>query len=194
MDDDDIARWLSAARNDDQAAWNRLVTRFNRLLWAVARSFRLGDAAAADAVQATWLKLVENLDRIEKPDRLGSWLATTMRRECLTQLRRHTRERPSATGEWIDEQPNPARPLDADLLDEERDAALWRALATLAERCQRLLRVLMATPPPTYAEAAAALDLPIGSLGPMRQRCLAALRRAIAADGVLTRADLREWS
>ena len=67
--------------------------------------------------------------------------------------------------------------MDAALLDKERDAALWRAFGDLPERCQLLLRVLMATPSPAYAEVAEALDMPIGTIGPIRKRCLAHLRR-----------------
>lgn len=191
MADDEIAGLLAAARRDDQTAWDRLVGRFNRLLWAIARGFRLDEAAAADSVQITWLRLVENLDRIDEPERLGSWLATTMRRECLWQLRRASRERPGATVEWLDTVPDEADPLDAHLLDDERDAALWRAFSTITDRCQQLLRVLMATPPPTYAEVSSALSIPIGSIGPIRQRCLDQLRRATATDDLLGRADDR---
>src|SRR5436189_135930 len=84
----------SVAGRDDQNAWDLLVGRFNRLLWAIARSFRMDEGSAADAVQVTWLRLVENLDRIDNPEKLGGWLATTMRRECLGQLRWARRERP----------------------------------------------------------------------------------------------------
>jgi DNA-directed RNA polymerase specialized sigma24 family protein len=68
------------------------------------------------------------------------------------------------------------------MLLDERDRALWRALASISERCQRLLRVLMASPPPTYREVAAALDMPIGTIGPARQRCLGQLRQVVLAD------------
>jgi DNA-directed RNA polymerase specialized sigma24 family protein len=72
------------------------------------------------------------------------------------------------------------------MLLDERDRALWRALASISERCQRLLRVLMASPPPTYKEVAAALDMSIGTIGPTRQRCLDKLRQVVGADALLT--------
>ena len=81
--------------------------------------------------------------------------------------------------------PDDAAPLDAALLLEERDAALWRAFERISDRCQSLLRVLMASPPPSYLEVSAALDMPIGSIGPTRQRCLEHLRRVVVADGAL---------
>jgi DNA-directed RNA polymerase specialized sigma24 family protein len=64
--------------------------------------------------------------------------------------------------------------------DADRAAALWRAFSRLPSRCRELLRVLMASPPPSYAEVAAALGLPLGSIGPTRARCLARLREEMA--------------
>lgn len=175
---------LEAAAHGDQSSWNALVDRFNGLLWGVARGYRLGDADTADAVQTTWLRLVENLGRIDDPERLPGWLATTVRRECLRLLRKRAPERLGAEWEAAD-----ATAIDADLLVAERDAALWRALATLSEQCQRLLRVLMASPPPSYAAVSDALDMPIGSIGPSRQRCLDRLRRVATGDELLRKGD-----
>ncbi|MGI5151867.1 RNA polymerase sigma factor [Plantactinospora sp. CA-294935] len=172
------AEVLAAARTGDQRAWDAIVDRYTGLLWSVARSFRLDAADAADVVQLTWLRLVEHLDDVVDPDRLGAWLATTVRRECLQLLRRR-RERPAAVDDWLASVPDPGPPVDARMLRVERDAGLWRALHTLSGRCQQLLRVLMAVPPPSYADVSAALDMPIGGIGPARQRCLAALRRAL---------------
>jgi RNA polymerase sigma factor (sigma-70 family) len=177
--DDDIAGLVAAAADNDQLAWNALVNRFTGLLWSIARGYRLDDATAADAVQSTWLRLVDRLDTINQPEAVGGWLATTMRRECLHVLGRSAREVPSTTSHWLDDEPADTRDLDAQLLDDERDAALWRAMGKLGERCHRLLRVLMASPPPSYAEVSAALDMPIGSIGPTRQRCLEHLRRLL---------------
>ena len=185
MSDDDLERLLAAASGGDQAAWNTIVDRYNRLLWAIARGYGLDSASAADVVQTTWLRLVENLDRIAEPSRLAAWLSTTARRECLQVLRRSKRESPTQALEYLAGTPDNARELDAGLLDAERDAALWRAFGELSERCQLLLRVLMATPPPAYAEVAEALDIPIGTIGPTRKRCLAHLRRLAQDDDVL---------
>lgn len=164
---------LRRAAERDQQAWDALVARFTDLLWAVGRAHRLSDADAADVVQTVWLRLVENLGRIDDPERLPGWLATTARRECLRTLRRSGREQLAPVDDiavdLVDEQ---AQPLDARLLADERDAALWACFQQLSERCRVLLRVLTATPPPAYAEVAAALGMPIGSIGPTRSRCL----------------------
>lgn len=175
---------LAAARRGDQVAWDAIVERYNALLWSIARGYGFDTANSADAVQNAWLRLVENLDRISAPERLGSWLATTVRRECLQLIRRGSRERPGVP-DWLVERSDGAAPLDLALLLDERDAALWHAVAELPRRCQQLLRVLMASPPPSYAEVAAALDMPIGSIGPARQRCLDQLRRLVLADDAL---------
>jgi RNA polymerase sigma factor (sigma-70 family) len=185
VDGDEIADLLARASSGDQTAWDRVVARYAGLLWAVARGFRLDAADAADAVQNTWLRLVENLDRITEPDKLGSWLGTTVRRECLQVLRRAGRETTGPGPELLGAVPDPAPPVDERLLLRERDAALWRTLSTLSDQCRRLLRVLMASPPPSYADVAVALDIAIGTIGPARQRCLDRLRRAAAAEELL---------
>jgi RNA polymerase sigma factor (sigma-70 family) len=168
-----IRQLVAAAAAGDAEAWAALVDRYTSLLWSVARSFRLPEADAADVVQTTWLRLVEHLDRVDDPDRLPGWLATTVRRECLRMVRRAGRESFAPIADVADDSPA----LDAQVLKDERDALLWHAFAQLDEACRRLLRVLMADPPPAYAVVAEALDLPIGSIGPTRARCLSKLRR-----------------
>jgi RNA polymerase sigma factor (sigma-70 family) len=166
---------IEAAGAGDEAAWEAIVDRFAGLIWATARAHRLSPAGAADVAQTTWLRLVENLDRIKEPDRLGGWLATTARRECLRHLRLHNRE--LAIGEdSVFEAPSEDRP-EQHVFIRERDTALRRALARISERCQALLRLLAAPESLSYEEIAAALDMPIGAVGPTRARCLDQLRR-----------------
>jgi RNA polymerase sigma factor (sigma-70 family) len=172
---------VTRVRSGDQAAWSVLAERYTGMLWSVARGMRLSHADAADAVQTTWLRLVESLASLREPERLGAWLATTVRREALAILRRGVANRPAGLATW-DDLPAADDPLDAALLREERDVELWHAFRQLGQRCQTLLRVLTADPPPTYAEVAAALDVPIGSIGPTRQRCLGVLRKVLAPD------------
>lgn len=168
---------LARADAGDQAAWNAIIDRYTNLLWSVARAHRLGNADAGDVVQTTWLRLVENLGRIEDPERLPGWLVTTARRESLRVLRKSGRELLGGTDDAaLDVADELAPALDARLLTEERDLALWRCFEGLSERCQRLLRVLMAAEPPAYADVAGAMGMPIGSIGPTRMRCLDRLR------------------
>ena len=76
-----------------------------------------------------------------------------------------------------------AAELDTALLEDERDAELWASFGQLSDRCQHLLRALMAVDRPVYAEVADAFDMPIGSIGPTRMRCLEQLRRVMAESG-----------
>ena len=168
------ASLLARAAQGDQRAWDELVAEHTRLLWSVARSFRLDAADANDVVQTTWLRLVEHLDRIEDPARLVGWLVTTARREAMRVLRRSGRERPVYEDTVLD-RPDDAPPVDTAVLVDERDQALWQAFSRLGEKCQQLLRVAVADPK-AYEEISAALDMPIGSIGPTRRRCLTQLR------------------
>src|SRR5436309_1881414 len=81
------AALVRAAAAGDHASWETLVDRFGGLVWAIARAHRLTSADAADVSQTTWLLLVEHLDRIRRPELVGSWLASTAHRECLRVLR-----------------------------------------------------------------------------------------------------------
>ena len=178
-----VSELVRAAAAGDQRAWDGLVERYAALVWSVARAHRLSDEAAADVSQVTWLRLVEHLDRIRNVEGLGSWLATTARHESLRAIRRAGRQLPSGEGadlELVDDAPPPA----ARLLERERDQVLWQAFERLPERCRRLLRLLTADPPPAYDEISAALDMPIGSIGPTRGRCLENLRRQAEALGI----------
>jgi RNA polymerase sigma factor (sigma-70 family) len=177
VDLDDV---MTRIRDGDAEAWAALTGHFTNLLWSIARGARLGDADAADAIQTTWLRLVENIGRIREPERLGAWLATTLRRECSEIRRRVARQRPASPDHW-DEIESSADPLDEALIRDERDAALWRAFAELRPACRSLLRILMADPTPSYVEVSAALGIPIGSVGPTRQRCLKCLRDIMLA-------------
>jgi RNA polymerase sigma factor (sigma-70 family) len=176
----ELGELTRAAARGDEAAWNAIVDRFQGLVWATARAHRLSPADAADVAQTTWLRLVENLDRIRDPDRLGGWLATTARHECLRHIRLHGRELASDEADAFEASPDD--PPELALLTEERDSALWRAFTKLSELCQTLLRLLVATDEPSYEVIGAALDMPIGSIGPTRMRCLQKLRAGLGLD------------
>lgn len=181
----EAAELVARARQGDHRAWGEIVDRHGGTVWAVARAYGLDAQAAADVSQVTWLRLVEHLGSLRNPERLGGWLATTARREAFRVLKSRGREvsvDESALESDADHEPVP----EARLLTAERDAELWRAFASLPDRCQHLLRLLTADPPLSYAEVAAALGRPIGSIGPTRQRCLDCLRRAMAVDAAAT--------
>ncbi|MDQ3897019.1 MAG: sigma-70 family RNA polymerase sigma factor [Actinomycetota bacterium] len=171
---------LEAARAGDQSAWDALVAAYGGRVWAVARAHRLSSADAEDVFQVTFLRLVTHLDTIRQPERVGAWLATTARRECLRVISRAGRGVPYGDDEAFDLPDVDAAAVDAGVLAAERDQALLAAVSRLSAKCQTLLRVLMADPEPTYEQVSAALDMPVGSIGPTRGRCLNQLRRELA--------------
>lgn len=166
---------VSRAADGDQVAWDQLVADLTGLLWAVARGNGLDGADAADVVQTTWLRLAENLHRLRDPERVSAWLVTTARRESLRTLRGAQRDVPVGV-EVLGADCAVGDDLAEPLLQAEQGARLWGAFSTLPTLCRSLLRVLLADPAPSYAEVSAALDMPVGSIGPRRQRCLERLR------------------
>jgi RNA polymerase sigma factor (sigma-70 family) len=166
---------LRAIRDGERAAWDELVSRHQRRLWSIARSCGLDAETAHDALQTTWLNLLDHVDRIREPAALGGWLATVVKHEAirLSKRGRRERERAERIGNQAIVEATPAD--DALVLDEEL-AHVEAALAQLSERCQSLLRVLFSSAEPSYSEVAASLGMPIGSLGPTRARCLERLR------------------
>lgn len=168
-----------AAAGGDEAAWNQLVNRYSGLVWAVTRSLGLNQADAADVSQTTWMRLLEHLGSLRNPERVGSWLAVTARHEALRTLRRGGRQIPSDVEGELESLAPEMSEVDEGLLSSERNAELWAAFNKLAPRCQRLLRVLMADPRPSYPEVSTALNMPIGSIGPTRSRCLDCLRQQL---------------
>jgi RNA polymerase sigma factor (sigma-70 family) len=158
------------------------VDRFSGLVWSIARGHRLGDADAADVAQTVWLRLVESLPRLREPAAVGGWLATTARNESLRLLRRAGRE--VVGGDLgLDETPaDAAHSPEAVLEAHERRDLVRRALEELSLRCQTLLRALAYSPDNSYADISAALDMPVGSIGPTRSRCLDRLRQGLRAD------------
>ena len=177
----DIGQLVRGAAAGDRWAWERLVEQFERLIWAMTREFKLADSDAADVAQATWLRLLEHIDRIEYPDRIGSWLATTARHECLRHVSRAKRvmlvQDDVVFGGLATLQPD----IDEGLLAAERAEAVRAATALLPWRWQKLLEMLMADPPVSYAEISSQLGLPVGSIGPTRGRCLERLRVLLQA-------------
>jgi RNA polymerase sigma factor (sigma-70 family) len=175
-----LAELIERAGAKDQQAWRLLVARFGNMVWAVARSHRLDHADAADVSQTTWLRLAENLGTLRDPSRLPGWLATTARRESLRVLAGRRREAPV---ELPDEPDHEGSSVPESLvLTEDRDRRLWQTFSELSERCQQVLRMLAASPELSYAEIGSMLDIPVGSIGPTRGRCLQALRRRLPPD------------
>jgi RNA polymerase sigma factor (sigma-70 family) len=172
---------VRAAGSGDRQAWDQLVDRFSTLLWSIAMAYRLSRPDAADVVQTVWLRLLENLDKLRDPDRVGAWLATTARRECQRALAQSRRVLPTDDDRRLEPRESLEPTPEEVAVMSERDRLLWAA--HLSESCRRLLRILVVAAPP-YEEVAAALGMPIGSIGPTRARCLERLRRRLSGSGI----------
>ncbi|GAA4598151.1 RNA polymerase sigma factor (sigma-70 family) [Actinoplanes octamycinicus] len=175
------AELLTACRGGDQGAWQQVVDRFAGLIWSVAFRHRLSHTECEDVCQATWSKLVQKVDTIRDPERLGDWLATVARNESLKQLNRSSRTVVSDKIELFERaDPQVAQPED-EVLRAELHARLRAALHCLSPQCQALLELMLTDPPASYEEAAERLALSASSIGPIRTRCLRRLREALAA-------------
>jgi RNA polymerase sigma factor (sigma-70 family) len=170
------AMLVRAARRGQPAAWRALVERHDGRIAAVCRAHRLSTADAADVRQTTWLRAVEHLDRLHDPERVGAWLTTVARRECLRVVRQAARVRP-CDDEVLRRQHDAGAPPDSHLLESERRAAVRSAVTALPRRDRALLTLLYSEPEPSYADIGRSMRMPIGSIGPTRGRALERLRR-----------------
>src|SRR4051794_20283985 len=183
---DDVSVLVRAAAHGDRDAWDALVGRYLPLVWSVTRAYRLIQKDAEDVSQTVWLRLVEHLDEIREPRALPKWIMTTARHESLRLARAGQRERP------VDPFTEPTletaehAEIDAELLRSETHQALRDGLAELAPQHRELLLLLVADPPISYREISRLLDIPIGSIGPTRARCLERLRATSSLRAFLT--------
>ena len=179
-----VATLVEEAAQGDQHAWRELVARFGGMIASVGRRYGLSSADIGELQQTTWLRLVENLHRIEQPERVGGWLATTASRQSLQLLKRASRYSLGAD-QMLANLPDDDRTPEIDAIpDGEERKALQRALVQLKPRCRELLGLLLSDDAVGYKELSGLLNMPIGSIGPTRARCLEHLRRLVAEEGI----------
>ncbi len=181
-----------ACRQGDEAAWEALVRRYQRLVYAIPRRSGMSEDSAADVFQRVFSALFESLHRIEQPERIGAWLVTTAKRETWRMSRRERSLEPlpgidaDEDGASAGEAEIPdAGPLPDDVVQAlQQQHAVRSALAQMDGRCRTLLTLLFyRTETPHYAEISTALGISEGSIGPTRSRCLQKLRRLLDAAG-----------
>ncbi len=179
-DDPHVVALVTRASGGDQDAWSELVDRYASLVYTICTRYRLSNHDIEDVGQNVWLLLVEQLGKLREPAALPGWLATTTARECLRVVTAASKAERLGTGLddsviFVDD-----AVIDEEILVAERNAALRVAFAELPPRCQRLLAMLISDPPHSYAEIHRELDIPVGSIGPQRARCLERMRRSSA--------------
>lgn len=180
-------RLLQKCRRRDDAAWSILINGFWRLVYSVPKRLGLPDADCEDVCQATFVALHRNLDRIESAQALPKWLSVTACREAV----RHQR----IIGRKVDPPSLQTSDLD-ELVASEEQTAEQLALETLAAyelrlriqgldgRCKNLLEALfLEDNEASYAEVSRRAEMPIGSIGPTRKRCLSKLKKVLEDSG-----------
>lgn len=171
---------IDRALRGDAAAWEALVMRYRRLVYAVPLRLGLSSDQADDVFQETFAKLVEKLAEVRDGARVGLWLAVTARRHALARLTRGPARFDVPLAPGFERESAAETPLE-ELERLESEALVRRALETLPERCRSLLRALFYDDPPVpYARLARELGIPRDSLGPTRLRCFGRLRQALA--------------
>lgn len=185
--DDDDAELVRRCRAGEAAAWAALVRRYQRLVRAVVLRAGFDEHAAADVFQTVFTRLYEQLPRLTQPERLQAWIVTTAKREAL-RARERARRTVSLTRDDGDEGPG----LEDGLVDESPLAEealsdlqqlhrLRLGLDRLDTRCRDLLTLLFADDDDRlpYDEIGRRMDMPPGSIGPTRARCLGKLRKLV---------------
>jgi RNA polymerase sigma factor (sigma-70 family) len=171
---------ILGCRNGDVGAWQRLLDRYERLVFSVPRRYGLSREDAADITQLTFTILLQSLDTLSEDSTLGAWLTTVARRHTWRRLDRKRREE---AGWYESSSQNILMLVNTDTEDIKRwELTEWldHGLSLLGKPCRDLLSALYLDPKqPTYAEVAARLGMAVGSVGPTRIRCLKRLRQVL---------------
>jgi RNA polymerase sigma factor (sigma-70 family) len=171
---EDLSHLAREAAAGDELAWSDLVRRLDGVLHTVARRYRLAPADVDDVVQTTWMRALAHLDRLNDPGAIAAWLIVTTRREAMRTLQRATREVLTDDARAVDDLDD--RCPAAVAIERERREAVHGAVERLPARQRMLLTSMLRSPSTTYAQISTRLDMPVGSIGPTRDRALARLR------------------
>jgi RNA polymerase sigma factor (sigma-70 family) len=167
QDADLVARCL----RDDPAAWDALVARYSRYVYAIiVQAFRLSDNDAEDAYQDVFLRVYDRLGSLRDPEALRPWIAQLTRRVCLDRLSSAGREEPTEAVE------PPGAEQGVHDLDEAFD--VHEALDALPGSCREILDRFF-TRDESYRTIGEALQLPAGTIASRISRCLVKLREEL---------------
>lgn len=178
------AELVAGCLQGDASAWELLLHRYANLVSSIALRSGLSRDDAADVFQLVSMSLLDHIQDLRDAGRLGAWIATTARRHALRIKEREKRQRSSISSEELPQGvEHSSASMDSidDALIAWRDQQLVQeAMARLSPRCQRLLELLFAEGESvSYADIAERLQMPVGSIGPTRARCLERLRRIL---------------
>ena len=167
---------VKACRRGDETAWEQIVYKYQNLLFSIPRRAGLSSDFASDVLQEVFTTLFEKLDALENPELLRAWLITTTHYKTLQFIYREKRGKYQSIdeeGESNFEIPDSRLQPDEKFLQLEKEKQIEIALASIDQRCGRLLRMLyLEDETVSYAEIAHIFNIPMGSIGPTRARCL----------------------
>jgi RNA polymerase sigma factor (sigma-70 family) len=169
---------LTEISDGDPAAWDEILRRYSGLVSATVRSFRLQEADALDAMQTTWLRLAENTHQIRDPERLGTWLVTTARREC-PHILRDIKRGPNLVDMVRETVTNPSANPEQRTINVHTRRTLWKLVDELSPRHRAVLRTLFVDNRCPYDTVARATGIAVGGIGPTRTRALQQLRKKL---------------
>jgi RNA polymerase sigma factor (sigma-70 family) len=175
-------RLFADYRAGDSSKMSDLVRLLTPILWHTVRASRLDTATAEDVVQTVWLALVRKADTIGEPLAVLQWMVVTAKREAWRVARTQAKIRPEDLEANPSTDRDHAYSVEDEVVRDDVQSRLWHHISQLPERCRALLRVIAFADRPDYADLAKALDMPQGSIGPTRGRCLAKLRLSLAND------------
>ena len=180
---------VMACRTGEEAAWEELVSRYERLVYTIPIRYGLTPSEVDDVFQSVWMALLRHIETLRQPDRIGAWLVTTARRECWERRRGADFKRSVSSSMetlLVDRDGEELTPEEVVAVFRQHEA-LHEAVECLDERCRKLLwHLYYDSTIPSYADIAEKMDMPIGSIGPLRARCLKKLRK------ILSEADIEE--
>ena len=171
---EDLGPLVEAARAGDREAWDLLVTHFTPRLRSVVRGYGLGSADVDDVVQSTWTAAYTHIGRLRMPEAFGGWLMVTARHAAFRALERNRHEI-AVDDEHLPQEVTDRTP-ESLLLEAEERKAVHAAIERLPERQRMIVRTLVRHPTTTYADLGEKLGIPVGSIGPTRERAIARLR------------------
>src|SRR5918999_1845311 len=165
------AQLVERCRAGEADAWNELVERFSRYVYAISvRVFGLSETDAEDVFQDVFARTFERLDSLPDDTAVRPWLAQLTRNACIDRLRAGAREE-------LSELPDVEQP---DTQIERLDEALFvhEGLRALSGDCREILDRFFARDE-SYRSIGEALDLPAGTIASRISRCLGKLRDAL---------------
>jgi RNA polymerase sigma factor (sigma-70 family) len=162
------AELVRACRAGDGNAWNELVERYSRYVYAIAaRGFRLSDADAEDVFQDVFTRVYTRLDTLRDESALRPWIAQLTRRRCLDAM--------ASTGKEVSADEDLTHEESTDLAEIEEAFAVREALSGLSEPCQDILDRFF-TRDQSYKTISDELEIPSGTIASRIARCLAKLK------------------